>query len=202
MIPPKFPWMKFYPSDHSSDPKLKMCSLAARGLWVEMLGLMHSAVPYGYLLMNGAPITEKQLAAICGAKEREVSRLVAELSKWGVFSRTSEGVIFSRRMVRDYEKGQAARTFGKLGGNPSLKPRVNPRDKGSLKPQTPEAKGQNSAVKEKIHIKEGSPQWKAWTEYRGRPFPLDKKFGWFADSEWPPGYEPTLVQTTVERTRH
>lgn len=38
------PWLKFYPTDWRSDPALKMCSLAARGLWIEMIALMHEAV--------------------------------------------------------------------------------------------------------------------------------------------------------------
>jgi hypothetical protein len=45
--------MKFYPSDWRSDPMLRLCSLAARGLWMEMMCLMHEAEPYGSLLVNG-----------------------------------------------------------------------------------------------------------------------------------------------------
>ena len=45
------PWMKFYTADWRSDPALRMCSMAARGLWVEMICLMHEATPYGQLLI-------------------------------------------------------------------------------------------------------------------------------------------------------
>jgi len=50
---PGNPWMKFYPADWRSDPMLRLCSLAARGLWAEMICLMHEAEPYGSLLVNG-----------------------------------------------------------------------------------------------------------------------------------------------------
>jgi len=51
----KQPWLKFFPSDWRADPALRMCSLAARGLWIEMLCLMHEARPHGSLLVNGKP---------------------------------------------------------------------------------------------------------------------------------------------------
>ena len=46
-------WFKFYPSDWRADPALRMCSIAARGLWMEMLCVMHEATPRGSLLING-----------------------------------------------------------------------------------------------------------------------------------------------------
>ncbi|KKK83931.1 hypothetical protein LCGC14_2788450, partial [marine sediment metagenome] len=35
------PWMKWNPSNRRADQAVQSCSLAARGLWLEMLGLMH-----------------------------------------------------------------------------------------------------------------------------------------------------------------
>ena len=49
------PWLKFYPQDWIGDPKLRACSLAARGLWLEMMALAHEAVPYGHVLVNDTP---------------------------------------------------------------------------------------------------------------------------------------------------
>jgi hypothetical protein len=63
----KLPWMKFYPADWRADPALRMCSLAARGLWMEILSIMHEADPRGSLLINGNTIGAKQLASLCGA---------------------------------------------------------------------------------------------------------------------------------------
>lgn len=102
-------WMKFWPADWQSDASLRMSGLAARGLWIECIAIMHTADPYGHLLINGKQPTAKQLASIVGSNEREVTKLLTELGDAGVFSRTEEGVIFSRRMVRDNERSEGGR---------------------------------------------------------------------------------------------
>lgn len=136
------PWMKFYPPDWRADPALRMCSLAARGLWMEMLCLMHEACPRGDLRINGQPVTETQLASLCGASIKHVRGCLAELEGAGVFSRDN-GVVFSRRMRRDQEKAERDKANGRGGGNPILKGGVNPPDKGEDKAHIPEARSQN-----------------------------------------------------------
>jgi len=39
------------------------------------------------------------------------------------------------------------------------------------------------------HVKADTPQWTAWTKYRGKPPPRDGGNGWIFPSEWPPGME-------------
>lgn len=137
----KQPWMKWFTSDWRSDPRLRMCSLAARGLWKEMICLMHEAEPYGSLLVNGLSVTEKQLASLVGAAPREVKTLLVELEAAGVFSRDG-AVVFSRRMRRDAEKAERDKANGKGGGNPALKAGVNPPVKPPDKAQKLEARTQ------------------------------------------------------------
>lgn len=98
-----------------------MCSLAARGLWMEMLCLMHEAEPRGHLLVNGRPLLSSQLAALAGCSAKDADKLVAELEAAGVFSRNSEGVIFSRRIRRDVERDAADRYNGAKGGAPGIR---------------------------------------------------------------------------------
>ncbi len=146
----KKPWLKFYPTDWRSDPKLRMCSIAARGLWIELMGIMHEAEPYGHLLVSGRPPTSHQLAALVGASTDQITELLAELESLDVFSRTGDGVVYSRRMTRDARKANVARNAGKKGGNPTLckqsgiSPSVNPPDKGAVngldKPHIPETR--------------------------------------------------------------
>lgn len=38
-------------------------------------------------------------------------------------------------------------------------------------------------------IRLDSPEWRAWTQYRGKPPMMDKRGGWVMPSQWPPGYE-------------
>src|SRR3954447_3880710 len=98
----KLPWMKFYPSDWRADPALRMCSLAARGLWVELIGYMHEGSPYGYLTINGVGPRIKDIAALVGRPVSETRKAIAELEARHVFSREAmQGTIYSRRMVRD-----------------------------------------------------------------------------------------------------
>lgn len=128
-------WAKFWWQDWQRDPALRMCSLAARGAWIEMLCLMADANPVGHLLVNGRTPNMRQLAAVLGCSERDANKLVAELEENGVFSRSDDGTIYSRRMVRDKVISDEASANGKKGGNPQIKPKkatkVKPeKDKG------------------------------------------------------------------------
>ena len=97
-------WMKFWPGDWKGDAALRMCGLAARGLWIECIAIMHDAEPYGHLVVNGRAPTNRQIASIVGTTPKEAEALMAELEEAGVFSRTEAGVVFSRRMVRDHAR--------------------------------------------------------------------------------------------------
>lgn len=103
------PWMKFYPRDWRGDQSLRAVSIAARGLWIECLCIMHEAKPYGHLVLNGAPVEDDTLARMTGVSADEVSALMAELRQAGVLSVTSRGVVFSRRMTKDHARAQKGR---------------------------------------------------------------------------------------------
>lgn len=118
MAAPRLRWSKFWWSDWQTDPSLKMCSYAARGLWMDMLAIMHSATPIGHLLVNGKMLNNRQIAALTGGTEQEVSSLINELEEACVFSRTEAGVIFSRRMIRDHEARDVGHRNGITGGRP------------------------------------------------------------------------------------
>jgi hypothetical protein len=101
---PKHRWMKFWPQDWHRDPALRCCGAAARGMWIDMICLMHEGTPYGHLTINGKPATMRQIGAITGVGEEQATELTAELEEAGVFSRTRNRTIYSRRMVRDATK--------------------------------------------------------------------------------------------------
>lgn len=112
--------MKMYWTDWRADPALRMCSPAARGIWADLLSLMHEADPYGYLLVKGRPVTPRGLSGLLGGSETDMIAHLEELRENGVFSETPEGVIYSRRMVRDAEKSDEGYGHGLRGGNPKL----------------------------------------------------------------------------------
>lgn len=116
----KRPSFQFYPGDWQRDASLRMCSVSARGLWIEMLCIMHQGSPYGHLKVNGKAISLEQLGRMVGANSQEVTSWLAELESANVFERDQDGAIFSRRMVRDEEIRQVRADGGKLGGNPAL----------------------------------------------------------------------------------
>ena len=118
----KAPSFQFYPGDHLRDPAIRGLSLAARGLWIDMLCLMHQSDRRGYLeFKGGGPIEPNRLAIMVGGEVNQLVKLLDEMRLTGVFSEDN-GTIYSRRMVRDEELSQIRRESGKKGGNPRLKP--------------------------------------------------------------------------------
>jgi hypothetical protein len=115
----KLPALMFYPGDWLRDD-VATCSLAAQGLWLRMMIKAHESKQYGYLSQQGEPIPAESIARACGTSEPEYSTLLAELDRAGVPSRTPNGIIYSRRMVRDAKTRAMRQKVGKLGGNPKL----------------------------------------------------------------------------------
>ena len=90
----------FYWNDWDKDPGLRLCSLAAQGLWMRCLCLMARARPAGYLLIGTRPCTAAQLAELIGKDHETVTALLDELGRNEVFATTRSGTIYNRRMVR------------------------------------------------------------------------------------------------------
>jgi hypothetical protein len=111
----KRPAFQFYPKEWVWDLELRQCSIAARGLWADLLCLMHEGIPYGRL---SAPVN--LILRVTGLTEPEYLSLLADLETHGVFSREEDGTIYSRRMVRDEHRRITNKTNGEGGGNPAL----------------------------------------------------------------------------------
>ena len=101
----RLPWVKFSFDAWLRDPELRLCGLAARGLWIDMLGLMDADAERGYLTVNGATADEKQIARRLGLDWRTIKPLMKELVDNGVVSCDARGAIYCRRMVRDSPHG-------------------------------------------------------------------------------------------------
>lgn len=169
------PWMKWYPADWRQEPTLRVCSRAARSLWQDMLGLMHEADPYGYLVLAGQAMTPKQLAAILGDRAVDVTKWLAELSAAGVYSTDETGRIYSRRMVRDRDRSQEGREWAerrwanrgptpKQHGSPNGRPNGSPTDNPNA--HMPEARDQ------KPEREDLTPEFEVW--YRVYPRRVDR----------------------------
>lgn len=143
----KRPAFQFYPADWRKDPSLSTCCLAARGLWIELMCIMHEASPYGVLAVNGKPMTDLQISRAVGEPMDVVQSLLDELESAGVFSRDETGAIFSRRMIRDEQIRNVRAAAGKLGGNPTL---LNQKDNHTAKQKpTPSSSSSSSTSEDK-----------------------------------------------------
>lgn len=138
----KRPSFQFYPSDWLRDTALRSCSTGARGLWMDMICFMHEGNPYGYLKVGDKVILPSNLARMVGEPLEVVEGWLSELREAAVFD-DDDGVICSRRMIRDEELRQKRSEGGKLGGNPALK--VNLKDKGQVN-QNPTPSSSSSSL--------------------------------------------------------
>lgn len=161
----KRPAFQFYPSDWRNDAGLKLCSLSARGLWIEMICIMHAAEPYGHLCAAGRPLDSRDLSKLVGESERDVKRWLEELLRNNVCS-TTEGAIVSRRMVRDESLrerraagGEAGAEFGHLGAEHGKKGGRPKKYTGDKKPpfNPPPSSSSSSSVNSEPNGSGGKP---------------------------------------------
>jgi DNA-binding Lrp family transcriptional regulator len=125
----KRPAFQFYPADWRKDVELQSCSMAAQGLWINVMCLAHECEPYGHLTINGKAMSAAQLGRQVGLSAKECEALLNELVDAGVARKTDEGVIYSKRMVSDERLRSVRAESGRLGGNPALVGRkVNQKD--------------------------------------------------------------------------
>lgn len=123
-------------ADWKNDRALQLCSLAARGLWFELMLICHDTG--GYVRINGQAPDLNELAAAVNCTAQEIGPLLAELAKRGVFSLASEDkAIVSRRIWRDAKKREADKLNGKLGGRPKQKFGGVKNNRGFADPQNP-----------------------------------------------------------------
>ncbi len=161
----KLPAMQFYPGDWLRDVDLRTCSLAARGLWLDMLCLMWQAPRRGYLQQSsGNAITTEMLARAVGTGTDDVAGLLQELESAGVFSHGEHGMIYSRRMVREEtERAQAReRQRRSRGETPSVSRRchgdVTPESRRVSRPSSEKSQRSSSSSSiALIPLREGEP---------------------------------------------
>jgi DnaT DNA-binding domain len=162
----KRPAFQFYPADWRKDAALQSCSLAAQGMWMNMLCIAHECEPYGHLTINGLPMSAAQIGRLVGLNAKECQPLLTELLDAGVVSTTPGGVLFSRRMVRDERLRNVRADAGRLGGNPTLvgskvKQLDNQMDnQASKQSPTPSSSSSSStSVKERARGSRLPPDW-------------------------------------------
>ena len=164
----KLPAFQFYPGDWMKDPSLRATSIAARGLWIDMICLMHESPIRGELMITRhTPMSEAQVARVVGLSEQELLPLLEELVNNGVVSVARDNGIptyYSVRMVRDEMTRVKLSEAGKKGGQPKHVAKGYPTDKpeqGSSSSSSPSSSSSSSLSSTTSHsttpqgIKEG-----------------------------------------------
>ena len=129
------PAQQWYWDDWFAAFDVRLCSLAARGLWIDMLGIMFKAEIRGTLTINGRQINTKILSKIVGVKEEIITKLLRELERNDVFSKLDDSTIICRRMFRESSKKGKISKIRSEAGKKGMESRW---EKNDIKPITKE----------------------------------------------------------------
>lgn len=117
----KLPALQFYPGDWRKDIGVQSLTFHDRGVWFEILMLMHESERRGVLVLNGHPMPIESLGRLLGLDNQTLNQTITNLLTYGVASaEANSGALMCRRMVRDEEIRKVRTEVGKLGGNPAL----------------------------------------------------------------------------------
>ena len=175
------PYAKWYASDWLGDPLLRMVSPYERGIWADLLNVMMASTPYGYLSRGGLPLPDADAARFCGVDLDAYREAMDRLEAVGIPSRTPDGIIYSRRLVRDHDAFVRSSAAGrKGGGNPALRNPPHSPPVSKKKPEAKRARTPNPPLyppikggKQAVEIpetlaKQGgfAEAWDAWKQFR------------------------------------
>lgn len=124
-------YSKFFWQDWLGEKGLKLCSMGARGTWMGLLSVAAESETHGHVLLAGKKPSLADLRQVMNCPpdftDDDLQKHIDELISRGVCNLTREGVIVSRRMVRDEQKRRAKSKGGKksaevrggiISGNP------------------------------------------------------------------------------------
>jgi len=170
----RLPAFQFYPADWRKDPGVQSLDYETRGIWWEIICLLHESDERGVLLLNGNPMPEDALCRLLGLDNQKLTTALTTLLTYGVAKRReSDGAIYSKRMVADENLRQIRKMAGSKGGNPLLV-KQNPTTtvKQKRTPSSSSSSSSSSSIKEESALvlpfesHEFAEAWHRWTKYR------------------------------------
>lgn len=135
----------FYPQDWMSDSRLRLCSAGARGLWIDILCLMHLSNERGYLLIDDTVLDEQMLQKRLGYDAQEFDDCFTELRRYNIIKKDENNRYFCKRIVNAQLLSEKRSMSGKLGGNPNLVKQMVKQNENLLK-QNPNLDKQNEIL--------------------------------------------------------
>lgn len=110
------PHIQLYVGDWRKDLAVQSLSYHHRGIWFELLMLMHCSEDRGRLVLSGKPMTNASLARLLGLSEQESQSAIEILLSQGVASRDQTGALINRRMCREENIRRKRAEAGSKGG--------------------------------------------------------------------------------------
>lgn len=111
----KLPAIQFYPGDWRKDVGVQSLGYHDRGVWFEMLLLMHDSEVRGKLMLGGKAMTDEILASVLRIRIEVLTETIKTLIDRGITERDKRtGALVNRRMLRDEELRSENR--GKVAG--------------------------------------------------------------------------------------
>jgi len=132
----KLPAIQFYPADWRKDPGVQALDYFERGVWFEMLLIMHESKNRGFLEINDKKIEKKMLAKMLGITAKKTEKVLKTLEFFDVYSISDYGVIYCRRMVYDEHIRQVRIKAGKTGGDANASNLLKQNDKQNDPPSS------------------------------------------------------------------
>ena len=126
----KLPAFLFYPGDWRKDPGVQSMDYEERGVWHELLCIMHESENRGMLTLGNLPVDKSvdksRLARLLGISEKKTRKFLQNFLEIHVLRVCPlTGVFYNRRMVKDEQIRQAKIRAGRAGkgksGNPKFK---------------------------------------------------------------------------------
>lgn len=108
----------FYPQSWLDDAKLTHCSLAAKGMWIDLLCHMHNGDPYGHLVFNSKVLSKEDVQKLLRITNQEVFDIAWQelLNKKIILQEHGSGAYYSKRMT--YEHKQQRRSMSDIKKSP------------------------------------------------------------------------------------
>jgi len=154
---PELPWDKWFPTNWASEPGLRLCSAATRGIWFEALNTM--------MLMGTHEIsgTHEQLCALLCCQKSELEAAIEQLKQTKVsdLHEQNGNITFSsRRRERACQISEVRREAGKKSGVARNKT-VASDEQGVRTPSSSLSASASASERDTAEI----PSWKEFWEY-------------------------------------
>lgn len=164
----KLPALHFYTGDWWKDPGIMALNYGERGVWVQMLFLMHESKERGRLSLNDKPYPIKDLARVINVNPKMLQKIIQKLIDVDIVSIENDTkILYSRRMILDEEKRQALVKAGEKGGRGNKKEKA-PLFKKEKEVSEDEVEDESEKGKGLLNNEQKKEQFEIrWKRYKG-----------------------------------